>query len=391
MASADVVIVGGGIIGLSTAWKLSAAGLTVTVVDPNPGRGASFAAAGMLAPVTEAAYGEESLLALNRVSQLQWPAFAAALEQASGLRVGLELAGTLFVGRDPSDRSELEELLAFQRQLGLEVSWCPPSKARELEPLLAGELSGGLLAPMEYQVDNRRVLAALGVALGRAGVTVVRDRMAGLEALADGHRVYAGMAEIDCHTVVLAAGHETATLPGIPDEIRPRIRPVKGQILRLFARDPRLRLQRTVRARVSGHSVYAVPRADGRVVIGATTEEQGTDFTVTAGATYELLRDATRILPVIHEYELREVRVGLRPASVDNAPLIGETTRPGIVLATGHYRNGVLLAPITAAAVTALITTGDVGPDVAPFGPSRAKPNDDADPSTVAGEAGGAR
>jgi glycine oxidase len=390
MASADVVIVGGGIIGLSSAWQLSVAGLSVVVVDPNPGRGASFAAAGMLAPVTEAAYGEEALLALNRVSQARWPEFAAALEQASGLHVGLEEAGTLFVGRDPSDRAELEELLAFQRQLGLEVTWCPPSKARGLEPLLAGELSGGLLAPMEYQVDNRRVLAALGVALERAGVTMVRERFTALEQTADGHRVYAGTAVMDARAVVLAAGHETATLPGIPEDIRPRVRPVKGQILRLFAPDPRLRLARTVRARVSGHSVYVVPRADGRVVIGATTEEQGVDLSVTAGATYELLRDATRILPVVHEYELREVRAGLRPASVDNAPLIGETSRRGIVLATGHYRNGVLLAPITAAAVTSLITTGDLTPEVAPFAPGRTMLGADDIPA-VAATAGGDR
>jgi glycine oxidase len=347
-ASYDVVVIGGGVIGLGCGWRLKQRGLSVAVVDPAPARAASHAAAGMLAPVTEVKYGEEPLLELALESLRRYPAFVAELEAATGHTVGLRTEGTLLVATDAGDRAMLTELHDFQISLGLDATMLTSREARALEPGLSPETRCGLLAGSDHSVDNRLLTDALLAVLGPA---MVHDRVAALEIvdtatrgvrLADGSMLAAPV-------VVLAAGPWSSQIDGVPASARPPVRPVKGEILRLRSRGHVELPTRSVRGFVNGHEVYLVPRAHGELVVGATVEEQGFDTTVRAGAVRELLRDARAILPLIDELELVEAIAGLRPGSPDNRPIIGQATGiTGLHIATGHYRNGVLLAPVTA-------------------------------------------
>jgi glycine oxidase len=369
----DVVVVGGGVIGLGTAWRAAQAGMAVTVVDPAPGRGASWAAAGMLAPVTEVHYGEQALLRLNLAAADRWPAFAAELEEASGRRIGYRRCGTLTVARDADDNAAIEDLYRFQLRCGLEVERLRSRDCRRLEPGLAPSVRGGVLAPGDHQVDNRAMAGALLAACERAGVRLLAGRAAALRL--DGERVtgvtVADGASLAAATVVLAAGCWSRELGGLAARLLPPVRPVKGQLLQLRgpAADP------LCRRNVRGLEVYMVPRADGRVVVGATVEEQGFDTRVTAGAVHDLLRAAFELLPDVAELELVETVAGLRPGSPDNAPLLGPAAVDGLVVATGHYRNGILLAPVTADAVAELLVSGRVPALIAPFGPARPAPH----------------
>ena len=369
----DVVVVGGGVIGLGVAWRARLAGLSVTLVDPAPGAGASWAAAGMLAPVTEVHDGEEALLALNLASAARYPSFVAELEDATGLDVGYRRCGTLAVAADADDRAVLDDLHAFQSRLGLVSERLLAGECRKLEPFLAPSVRGGLLVDGDHQVDNRRLSRSLLAACAGAGVDVVAASAAGVIANADrvvGVELDVG-AQVMAAAVVLAAGCWSARLTGLAPGVAPPVRPVKGQILRLRAAlDPPF-ISRNVRGVVAGSSIYVVPRADGEIVVGATVEEQGFDTTVTAGAVHQLLRDACRVLPGIGELELVETHAGLRPGSPDNAPIIGAAAIDGLVLATGHYRNGILLTPVTADAVAELLATGTAPELIKPFSPRR--------------------
>ncbi|MFF4094134.1 glycine oxidase ThiO [Streptomyces sp. NPDC001834] len=377
----DVLVVGGGIIGLVTAWRSAQRGLRTAVVDPDPGGGAARVAAGMLAAVTELHYGEELLLGLNLASAARYPAFVAELEEASGRDTGFRTCGTLAVALDADDRAHLRELHALQRRSGLESQWLTGRECRRLEPMLAPGVRGGLRVDGDHQIDPRRLAAALLTACERAGVvfhraraerlTVVRDRAAGI--------VLARGAELAAGQTVLAAGSLSGRLPGLPDGVAPPVRPVKGQVLRLTvpARYAPF-LSRTVRALVRGGHLYLVPRENGELVVGATSEEMGWDTTVTAGGVYELLRDAHELVPGITELPLVETRAGLRPGSPDNAPLLGPTALPGLHLATGHHRNGVLLTPVTGDVMAAALADGEL-PEVArPFTPYRFSPAADS-------------
>jgi glycine oxidase len=365
-AARDVVVVGGGLIGLAIGWRAAEAGLRVAIVDPRPAGGASDVAAGMLAPVTEVEYAGQPLLALNLASARLYPSFAASLEEASGRPAGYRQTGTLAVALDADDRAELRELLAFQRELGLDSAWLPAREARRLEPMLAPGVSGALHVPGDHQVDNRLLAAALLVAADRAGVDLWHCRAS--EVLLAGERVIGVRLDDDgvlpAGQVVLAAGCASGALAGLPEPLRPPVRPVKGQILRLRG-EPGL-LGRTIRGTARGSHVYLVPRASGELVVGATTEERS-DPVVTAGAVYELLRAAQALVPGVSELRLAETAAGLRPGTPDNAPILGPAPVAGLVYATGHYRNGVLLTPVTAAAITEYLTTGTLPALAAPF------------------------
>jgi glycine oxidase len=363
---ADVVVVGGGIVGLAIAWRARQEGMSVTVLERGlAGRGTSHVAAGMLAPVAEVEFGAagHGLLELGLRSVAMWPGFAAELEAASGLHVGLMRTGTLLLARDDDDARELERQLAFRRSLGLAVQRLRPSEAREREPALAPTVRLALEAPDDHSVDPRLVLAALAQACESAGVEIrERSRVARVEldsgpgtrdrgsarvvgvTLEDGQRVSA-------EQVVLAAGPWSERIDGLPPGVGVPVRPVKGQILRL--RDPAGPglLRRVVRFRGG----YLVPREDGRYVLGATVEEQGFGLAPTAGGAYEMLRDAHELVPGVSELEIEELSVGLRPGTPDNAPVIGPAAVPGLVWATGHYRNGILLAPLTAELVVGVL------------------------------------
>jgi glycine oxidase len=330
----------------------------------------------MLAPVTEVHYGEEALLALNLASARRWPSFASELEAAAGARVGYRPCGTLLVAADEGDRSWLEELFAFQRDLGLAVEWLSGREARRLEPNLSPGVRAGMIAANDHQVDNRLLVAALLAAGENAGCSLHRARASSLEVA--GGAVEGVRLDDDrllrAPSVVLAAGAWSRDLAGLPEAAVPPVRPVKGQIMRLTTPPGPPLLERSVRGFVNGTPIYLVPRANGTVVIGGTVEEQGFDTSVTAGAVYEMLRDAQRVVPAVSELQLDEVIAGLRPGSPDNAPIVGKIASAqlsGLVLATGHYRNGVLLTPLTAEAVCAVLAAEEPPPEFQAFSPGR--------------------
>ncbi|CAM5583170.1 glycine oxidase ThiO [Streptomyces coeruleorubidus] len=372
--TSDVLVIGGGIIGLVTAWRAAQRGLATAVVDPGPGGGAAQVAAGMLAAVTELHYGEQTLLGLNLASARRYPDFAAELTEQTGHDLGYRRCGTLAVALDADDRAHLRELHTLQQQSGLESQWLSGRECRRLEPMLAPGVRGGLRVDGDHQIDPRRLAGALVAACERAGVvfhrvwaerlTVVRDRATGV-VTDDGTALDAGQ-------VVLAGGSLSGRLAGVPEDVLPPVRPVKGQVVRLTM--PRRHgpfLSRTVRAVVRGSHVYLVPRESGELVVGATSEELGWDTTVTAGGVYELLRDAHELVPGLTELPLTETRAGLRPGSPDNAPLLGPTGLEGLLLATGHYRNGVLLTPVTGDAMAHALATGELPEEARPFTPKR--------------------
>jgi glycine oxidase len=391
---ADVVIVGAGIIGMAIAWRARQRGMAVTVLErAEAGQGASHVAAGMLAPVVEVEFGRagQRLLDLGLRSAQLWPSFAAELEADIGTSVGLMATGTLLVARDEDDARELERQLAFRQSLGLTVTRLRPSEARDREPALAPTVRLALEAPEDHSVDPRLVVLALRKACASAGVQVrehapvahveldgAGERVTGVR-LQGGERVQAGQ-------VVLAAGAWSGQIDGLPDDARVPVRPVKGQILRL--RDPAGPglLQRVLRF----GGGYVVPREGGHYVLGATLEERGFELAPTAGGVYELLRDAHELVPGISELEIEELSVGLRPGTPDNGPAIGRAAVDGLIWATGHYRNGILLAPLTAELAVGLL--GEQEPDsmLSACAPGRftAGPSRRSSPESLAGVVG---
>lgn len=372
MSNVDVVVVGGGLIGLGIAWRCAQGGLRVTVSDSDPGSGASGTAAGMLAPATELSYDETELLRLNLASAARFPDWVAELREVTGHDVDYQAKGTVVAAWDQADLAVLKDLHAFQLRHGLRSEVLTGRQLRRLEDQTSPGLPGGLLAPDDHQVDPQRLHAALLSAATAAGVRIVPgtrrilrhgDRVTGVE-LDDGGRCDAG-------SVVLAAGAWSRTVPGLDDDAgRPPVRPVKGQVLVLRG-DGEPLLRHVVRGLVRGSPVYLVQRGDGRVIVGASSEEAGFDVTARAGAVYELLRDAQALVPAVGELRLERVSTSLRPGTPDNAPVIGPAEPPGLVLATGHYRHGVLLTPATADGVAALLLGGRLPEPLAAFSPQR--------------------
>jgi glycine oxidase len=394
----DVLVLGGGIIGLAVAWRAAGRGMSVTVLERDlTGRGASRVAAGMLAPVAEVEFGSAGrrVLELGLRSAVMWPAFASELLKASGMdTIGLTKSGTLLVARDQDEARELERQIEFRDSLGLRAERLRPSAAREREPALAPTVRLALEAPEDHSVDPRLVLAALRRACLSAGVRV-RERAAAarLDLDTSGARVTGVTLKdgerLEGAHVVMAAGAWVERIEGLPPESRVPVRAVKGQILRL--RDPAGPglLERVVRFQGG----YLVPRADGRYVLGATVEERGFDMVPSAGGIYELLRDAHAVVPGVSELEIEELCVGLRPSTRDNAPAIGPGSLEGLIWATGHHRNGILLAPLTAELVVEAIAGGLAeNPLLAACDPTRfspaagaRRPIDPAPPSVALG------
>ncbi len=369
--TSDVAVIGGGVIGVAIAWRCAQRGLQVTVLDPDPGRGAWHTAAGMLAPVTELHYTETPLLPLNLDSLGRYPGFVAELAAETGRRLGYVETGAVAVAWDGADLRALHDLHAFATELGIDAELLTGAGLRDLEPALAPGLPGGLLARNDQHVHPRLLHAALHTACAARGVQFI-ESAAGLLVDKDrvrGVRVETG-AIVSARHVVLAAGCWSGRVDGIPPDAAPPVRPVKGQTLRV--RLPgRPRLRHVLRATVKGSPVYVVPRADGELVIGASSEEAGFDESPRAGAVYELLRDAQSVLPELSEAVLEEINTGLRPGSPDNAPIIGAAGVDGLIHATGHYRHGILLTPTTADGVAELIAEGTVPEVLIPFSPAR--------------------
>ena len=305
----------------------------------------------MLAPVTEAWPGEEVLLDLGVAAVRRWPAVRRELGAAAGRPAGLRTEGTVVAATGAGDRAELDTLAGHLARLGRAVERLTGRELRRLEPALGPDVRGGLSVPGDLAVDNRVLLAALRAAAERAGVRFVAERRARRprRRRAGDRGAHRRPASGRAEQVLVAAGAHSAALH---PALRGLVRPVKGEMLRLAHRAGALPPpSRTVRALVDGRPVYAVPRDGGGLVIGATQAEPGFDTEVTVGGVRDLLRDAERVLPGIAEYALVESAAGLRPGSPDNLPLIGALGPAGLLVATGHHRNGMLLAPITADAV----------------------------------------
>ncbi len=365
----DVVIVGGGTIGLAIGFELVRTGTPVTLFDKGrAGRGTSWQAAGMLAPDAEIGFEELELYDLNRESLRRWPDFAARVEAASGTTVDYRDEGTLIAADDRDSAEALRRLYEFQEEQGLNVEWLTGEEARDLEPFVAPRLSAAVYAPSDHQVDNRLLLDALRTAFEAEGGTLQEETP--VQAVApdadtpavvtdDGERVAA-------ETVVVAAGVWSRDLDGLTPDAQPPVRPVKGQMIQLQRRRP-FDLQHVIR----GPEAYLAPKNSGRIVVGATSEEMGFDTTVTAGGLYDLLEGAWEVVPGIYDLPVDDTWAGLRPASRDHAPLVGPTAVPGVVMATGHYRHGILLTPVTAEEVAKLVRTGETSDWLEPFAPTR--------------------
>ena len=369
-APQTLAIIGGGVIGLAIGWRLAAAGCRVTVFERGAaGMGASWAAAGMLAAGSEVEPGEGLLFGLLQHSQAQWPAFAAELAEASGVDVQLRTEGTILIAATQDELARLRQTQALQLRLGVESRWLSRAELLEREPSLNPRLAGALLVPGDYQVENRLLVNALKLAFARVGGLLREDCGDVAIRIAAGRAVGISAAGIDhaADVVIAAAGAWTPDIAGLPTAARPPVRPVKGQMLAV-AMDPDAPLLSHV---LWTQKAYLVPRRDGRLLIGATTEERGFDTALTAGGMLSLLESAWRALPGIEELPIIESWVGFRPGSRDDAPILGATCIAGLILATGHHRNGILLTPATADAIATLVLTGQTDPIIAQFGLAR--------------------
>jgi glycine oxidase len=365
-ATADLAIIGGGIIGLATAFRVAQAGLRVTVVERGAlGGGATQIAAGMLSPALEAEDAERALLDLARDSVARYPAFITDVEAASGMSCGFRSDGGLWVALDRDDQLLLDRLHAIQRDLGLATELLTADDVRRYEPHITPRAQGGLAAPDDRQVDPRRFAAALAAAIRRKGVTVV-ESATGASPIVEQDRITGvawGGGRVASSAVLIAAGCHTNDV--LPSGVAPLpLRPVKGQTVRLRGAPVIAQMVRTPR-------VYLVPRYDGEIVVGATMEEQGFDSRPTVWAVHELLTEARRVLPALDELAIAELPVGFRPALRDHAPAIGAYGPSGLYVATGHFRHGVLLSVATADLILELLSGGNDDRRLAPFDPNR--------------------
>jgi glycine oxidase len=368
-----VAIIGAGVIGLGIAWRLAGRAEVAVFDRGKAGGGASHAAAGMLAACSEAEPGEDALVALGRDSQARWPAFADELLRSSGVDVELRREGTLVLALTADDQAEIAHRLAFQKKLGLPLEWLSSAATRAKEPHLAGKIAGSVFSPQDHQVDNRKLSAALRIAAEAAGAKIHEHRPV-KEISLHGGRANGVVLEdgtgFEADIVVLAAGAWSRSIGGLPPDRRPPVRPVKGQMLALRMDAAAPLLNHVLWA----PGAYLVPRRDGRLIVGGTVEEKGFDETITAGGMLTLLEAAWRAIPAIEELPIDEIWVGHRPGSRDDAPILGRAPLDNLFYATGHHRNGILLAPVTADAMAKLILDDVVEPAIRPFGLERFLP-----------------
>ena len=375
MSHKRVLIIGGGAIGLAIGWRLARAGCSVGVFDRGRvGHSASWASAGMLSPLSEAQFEEEALLRLGLKAMEVYPDFVRELEAETGYCVGYRRDGVLMVGITQDDLEYLKFRYRYQRDLGLPVTYLSGAEAREKEPHLSAQVSAAVWCPGDHQVDNRQLTMALKRGVETAGGDIF-ERAEVDELLIDGTRVRGLRIRDEVHTgdtVVLASGCWSRLLPGLPDCAKPPVRPVRGQIARLNM-TPELALNTMVwYSRVATSTVaYLVPKNNGHLVLGATSEEMGFDADVTAGGMFELLRAAWEVVPGIYDLPIVESMAGLRPGSRDDAPILGQTPVEGLIMATGHYRKGILLTPLTALAIAEVILEGRTPEIIRPFGIDR--------------------
>ena len=352
-----IAVVGAGICGLGIAWQLAKAGHSVALFDRGAaGRETSWAAGGMLAPHVEAEPGEEALLPLLLESRSLWADFAAELEADAGMTVDYRDEGTLVVGLDRDDRERIDFVLAYYRDLGLPVEALTGREVLRREPHLSRRVTAGLFSRLDHQVDNRKVVQAMTAAFLAAN-GILREHCPVLQLEWSGGSVR-GLITADgdfpCDTVVLSTGPWARDLRGLPEELLPPVRPVKGQMVAVAMP----RSEPLLRHVVWIPDGYLIPRLDGRLIVGGTMEDVGFDDRLTAGGMMDILRNAWEALPAIYDLPLIETWIGYRPTSRDDAPILGPSGKDGLVYALGHHRNGILLAPVTAKGIASYIGTG---------------------------------
>ena len=369
MSSDRILIIGGGAIGLAIGWRLARARRDVAIYERGQaGRATSWLAAGMLSPDAEIGFEELELYRFNRESAHRWPRFAEELEADSGSTVDFRMEGTLIVADDRDAAEALRRRFRFMREMGLDVRWLTGAEALEIEPFVAPRLAAAVHSPRDHQVDNRLLVDALAAAFRKLGGELhehtpvkglVPDAAKPQIILENGEQV-AGSA------VVVAAGAWSRTLDGLDAGNRPPVRPVKGQMVELLIEKP-FDLKHVIR----GSKAYLAPKSSGRLLVGATSEEMGFDERVTAGGLLRVLEGGWEIVPGIFDLPVADTWAGLRPASRDHLPILGYGDAPGVVMATGFYRHGILLTPITSEEVARLLLEGETSDWIEPFSPRR--------------------
>jgi len=378
----DVAVIGAGVIGLSIGWRLVQRGLSVAVFDRGEaGSGTSYAATGMLAAAAEHEPGCDEFLALALESQRQWPEFRAALEADAGPSVDYRNEGTLVValGRDEVERLRFRH--EQQRRASLDTKWLNGLDVRSIEPGLRASVAAGIFCPGDHQVDPRRLVPALASAFVRQGGFLFQGCPVTALDMTGGRvsGVITPAGRCQAQTVVAAAGVWSAD--GIlPATLDIPMRPLKGQALALRTS----RQTGAPRHVIWTEQIHLAPKTDGQLIVGSTMEDTGFNPAITAGGVLALLEGVHRALPSSEEMEIEAVWSGFRPTTDDDAPIIGDSGIPGLLLATGHHRNGILLAPVTAVAIEQLITTGAMPGAASHFGLRRFQENSAA-PAQIAG------
>jgi len=368
MKTFDVAIAGGGLIGGSIAFALARAGLRVGLFDKqDPGKEASWASAGILSPAPESP-AMIALVPLGKASMELYPQFVAKIEELTGLQVGYRAKGTVEVITSRQAREEMSTVIALHHGLGLQAEPLSPEDARQLEPNLRDDLEGAVLRPAEASVDNRLLMQAILISARKSGAEIHAG--VGVESLwlenGTCKGLIAGGEKISASHTVIAAGCFSAQIRGA--ERYAPVRPAKGQMISLVC--PEARVERVL----WGDDIYLVPRNDGRILAGATVEYKGFDKTLTAGGQRKIFAAAIELVPALENARVDETWAGLRPDSPDHLPILGPTDLSGLIIATGHFRSGVLLTPITAKLVTEWIVAGSARVDGERFSPLRFTP-----------------
>lgn len=367
-----IAIIGGGITGASIAYHLaSTKSLNISVLDSDVARGATRVAAGMLAPVAEAVYGEERLLDTMLGAARYWGELAEKLRDDFGLDVGLRNTGSLLIGATPNDTVEINRAKSFYDRLGLACTYLSKSELDSIEPTLSPMISGGIFTEIDNQVDNRKAHIALIEASKRLGVDFVKHDATQINRIGDSFEI--SLEDETCikaDKIVLAFGVTKDAIKGVPDFIYDSLRPVRGEVIRIRTNKFIPAPERIVRYLVEGRPGYIVPRLDGEIVIGATQEEKGFDASTKVRSTYELLRDALRVIPALGEMEIAEINVGFRPATNDNFPILGQVEQD-LFCALGSFRHGILLSSIIGRGIAEMISGPTTSIELGLFTPNR--------------------
>jgi glycine oxidase len=361
----DAVVAGGGIIGASIAFELAAEGLRIAVFDAqSPGREASWASAGMISPAPESSQ-MAALLPISMESARLYPEFVQRVEEVSSRPVGYRRDGALNLLLNGTQQSEFDEILALHRGAGLRAEMLSVHEARELEPALTSELRGAIHRPDEASLDNRLFTEATLEAARRKGAEIFPGN--GAKALwaegGDCKGLHLQNGRVEAKWTVIAAGCFSAKIEGVAAYAP--VTPAKGQMMALRCEAVNLRKDLW-----SGH-MYLVPRHDGRIIAGSTVEYEGFDRSVTVAGMKKILNGAISLVPALESARIEETWAGLRPDTPDHLPILGPTDLDGLLIATGHFRSGILLTPVTARLTREWVTTQKVSQDWAPFSPLR--------------------